>query len=199
MVLSGWQVLLAALLFGCLASFGWAMRNFFTHPAGTTGGMKLTSACGIVSALLHFAAILLWPHSVTPERGLVAVLFYLGALALFWWSIRTSSKAPLSAIYSPDTPVHLVEDGPYRFIRHPLYCSYILTWSAGLIATAQLWLLPTVAAMLVIYFNAAAVEERKFSHSALAGAYQEYRSRTGLLIPNPLKLLLARRVRLRLG
>ena len=41
--------------------------------------------------------------------------------------------------------------------------------------------------MLVIYVLAAAEEEKKFTRSPLAEAYQQYRARTGLLFPNPLK------------
>jgi protein-S-isoprenylcysteine O-methyltransferase Ste14 len=127
------------------------------------------------------------------ERGLVGVLLYIWSLGLFWWAIRTNSAARLSAVFSPDVPVHLVEDGPYQFIRHPFYCSYVLAWSAGTIATARWWLLVTVGVMIVIYLKAAAIEEEKFSRSSLAGEYQRYRERTALLVPNPMKLLLARR------
>ncbi len=192
MAVSAWQATLALLLFTCLASFAWAMRNFFVQPAGSTGGMKMISACGIVFGALHFVAIF-WPNSITAERGLVGVLLYIWSLGLFWWAIRTNSAARLSAVFSPDVPVHLVEDGPYQFIRHPFYCSYVLAWSAGTIATARWWLLVTVGVMIVIYLKAAAIEEEKFSRSSLAGEYQRYRERTALLVPNPMKLLLARR------
>ena len=108
---------------------------------------------------------------------------------MFWWAIKASTAGNLSAIFSPDAPARLVEEGPYRFIRHPLYCSYILTWTAGLIATAQPWLLVTVLVMAVIYLRAAIQEEQKFFHSPLATAYRSYRTRTGLIIPNPWKLV----------
>ncbi len=86
-----------------------------------------------------------------------------------------------------------MEHGPYRFVRHPFYCSYLLAWAAGFVATAQTWLLPTVAVMLVIYVRAAKLEEEKFTRSPLAGTYERYRSRTGLFLPNPVKLLAPRR------
>ena len=125
--------------------------------------------------------------------ALVAGCFYVCALALFWWAIRTNSPRPLSASFSPDTPQHLVERGPYRLIRHPLYSSYLLTWTAGVVATGRLWLLPSLAVMLVIYFRAAREEEQKFVRSPLGGSYQQYQSRTGQFLPNPLKLLKDRR------
>ena len=124
---------------------------------------------------------------------MVAALLYLWSLGLFWWAIQTNSTARLSAAFSDDLPAHLVEDGPYRFIRHPFYSSYVLAWSAGTVATARWWLLLTVAVMVIIYWKAAAIEEEKFSRSALAEEYQKYRERTAWLLPNPMKLLLARR------
>jgi len=192
MALSSWQWLSVILLLCCLASFAWGMRNFFVQPQGSTAGMKVISGCGMVFAAFHFFAISL-PNSVTAERAWVAALLYLWSLGLFWWAIRTNSSARLSAAFSADVPAHLVEDGPYRFIRHPFYCSYVMTWSAGTIATARWWLLPTVAVMIVIYWKAATMEEEKFSRSSLAAEYQSYRQRTALLVPNPMKLLLARR------
>jgi protein-S-isoprenylcysteine O-methyltransferase Ste14 len=191
MVLSTWQGISALLLLICLMSFGWAMRNFFVQPAGNTRGMKVIRSSGLVFAALHFVAIFSSP--ITAERGWVGALLYLWSLGLFWWAIRTNSALRLSAAFSPDVPVHLVQDGPYRYIRHPFYCSYVLAWSAGTIATARWWLLPTVAVMIVIYWRAASIEEEKFSRSSLAHEYERYRARTAWLIPNPMKLLIARR------
>src|SRR5260370_6300070 len=126
MVVSTWQLLSAALLLSCLTSFGWAMRKFFVQPAGMTAGMKMTKACGIAFAIHHLVTILVTPE-IPPERGAAGAFLYLCSLGLFWWAIKTSSPHPLSALASPDMPAHLGEDGPYPFIRHPLYFSYLLT------------------------------------------------------------------------
>jgi protein-S-isoprenylcysteine O-methyltransferase Ste14 len=192
MAVSAWQAILALSLFSCMASFAWAMQKFFVRPSGRTAGMNVITACGWAFAALHFVAIF-WPNSIAPERAFIATLLYLSSLGLFWWAIRTNSAARLSAVFSPDVPAHLVEDGPYRFMRHPFYCAYVLAWSAGLIGTARWWLLPTVVVMVIIYWQAAKAEEAKFSRSSLAEEYQRYRERTAWLVPNPMKLLLARR------
>jgi protein-S-isoprenylcysteine O-methyltransferase Ste14 len=154
--------------------------------------MRFISACGSVFAVVHLAAILLTP-AITPLRAVCGALLYLSALALFWWAISANASRPLSAAFSPDPPAHLMDEGPYRFIRHPFYCSYLLTWTAGVVATAQLWLLPTLAVMLVIYVRAATIEEQKFTDSPLAETYENYRTRTGRFLPNPLKLLFSNR------
>jgi protein-S-isoprenylcysteine O-methyltransferase Ste14 len=187
-----WQLLSVALFLACLASFIWGMRSFFVQPAGTTAGMRLTGICGSISALVQLA-VLLQPGSVTGGRGLAAAILYSLALALFWWAIAANRRKPLSAVFSPDAPAHLVQEGPYRYLRHPFYCSYLVTWIAGVVATGQLWLLATVAVMLAIYIRAAKMEEQKFSASDLAVRYESYRARTGLFLPNPWKALSSKR------
>ena len=47
--------------------------------------------------------------------------------------------------------------------------------------------------MLVIYVLAAADEEQKFARSPFAQAYQRYRARAGLFLPNLFKLYLGSR------
>jgi protein-S-isoprenylcysteine O-methyltransferase Ste14 len=181
----GWPLLSAVLLLALLASFGWAMRSFFSKPAGDNASMRVVRICGSAFAILHLFAILITP--VAAPQALAGACFYFGAFGLFWWAIRTNLRQPLSAVFSPDSPNHLVQDGPYRWIRHPFYCSYMLTWLAGVVATGRLWLLPTVAVMLVLYLKAARIEEDKFGSSPLALAYERYRARTGLFFPNPAK------------
>ena len=182
-----WPFISAGMLLACLVSFSWAMRNFFTRPAGDNLGMKIIALSGSGFALLHLAAIAATPH-VTARQALGGVSIYLCALALFWWTIRANSRRPLSAAFSPDTPLHLVQHGPYRLVRHPFYCCYLLTWTAGVVSTGRVWLLPSVAMMLAIYFRAANVEEDKFARSPLAPMYARYRAGTGMFLPNPVKL-----------
>ena len=176
-----WQCSLAALLLVCLSSFTWGMQKFFTRPAGVTSGMRALAGCGVLFAILHLAALVATPISLL--RGVSAVGLLGSSLALFWWAIRTNFSHPLSASFSPDPPEHLVQNGPYRLIRHPLYCAYLLSWLATPVATARLPLLVTFAAMLALYLAAARTEETKFLQGQLGDEYQQYRSRTGLLLP----------------
>ena|ERR1700733_3520872 len=192
MIIQGWQWISATLLIACLACFRWAMGRFFVRPAGLTTGMKVVRSFGIVFGLLHLAAIVDTP--LVPDlRGASGAGLYLCALGLFWWALTASWRKPLSAAFSPDLPAHLVAHGPYKMIRHPLYCSYLLCWLAGWVTTGRLWLAPTFAVMFVIYVLAAAEEEKKFARSPFAQAYRRYCACTGLFLPNPLKLYLGSR------
>ena len=188
------QLLMAALMVVCLGSFVWGMRVFFVQPAGYTPGMKFITISSGICAIIQLAAIIS-ASDVPLKWTAVAIIGYFGSLALYWWTISVNRKTPLSAAFSPDLPTHLVQRGPYRVIRHPFYASYLLMWTAAVPASADWRVLATVLFMVAVYISAARVEERKFSRSTLAGAYQEYRSRTGLLLPNPLKMLSSGRSR----
>lgn len=182
MVLSFSQGVLLVLLCSCVGSFAWAMHGYFAQPVGMTKGMRITRACSGAFTLIHIAAIAFSKHMAAGSI-LAAVVLYLGSLALFWWALSTNRQAPLSAVFSFDVPTRVVDRGPYRYIRHPLYSAYMITWIAGLIATLTWWLIPTVAVMAVLYAKAAKVEEVSFSHSVVKQDYLAYRARTGFWIP----------------
>ncbi len=182
------QLLLAFLLLVCLSSFTWAMRNFFVKPERLTPGLRITLLAGVVFAVLHFIVILRARTLAGPAVA-VAVVLYLLALAIFWWTVAANRSKPLAACFSEHEQLHLVCNGPYRFVRHPFYCSYLLTWLAGGVATLNPWLGLTFIAMFVLYLIAAVNEEKKFAASPLAGDYANYCGATGRFLPRPLKLI----------
>jgi protein-S-isoprenylcysteine O-methyltransferase Ste14 len=159
------------------------MRRFFIRPAGSTTGMQITKICGLSFSVLHFVLIVS-EREIQPAQALVATILYVASLILFWWAVYTNRAKPLSAVFSPDLPRHFVSHGPYAWVRHPFYTSYLLTWLAGVAATGHLWLLSTVLVMVTIYWRAALLEEKKFFQTALASLYVAYKSRTGLFAPS---------------
>lgn len=183
LVVSVWQCTCALLLLACLSSFVWGMRRFFVQPAGSTTGMRITRFCGLFFGVLHFALIAS-QGVIQPLLALLATILYVASLFLFWWSVYTNRAKPLSALFSPDLPMHFVSRGPYAWIRHPFYTSYLLTWLAGVAATGHLWLSFTVLVMITIYYKAAVLEEKKFFQTSLASLYEAYKSRTGFFAPS---------------
>ena len=186
--MSVFQILALAWLVGSLLCFGWAARSFFVKHQGSTAGVKLILIAYAICAMLQIAATVR-ARDITPIRIAAASVVYFAALLLFWWAIRANRNRRLSAAFSPDLPEHLIQAGPYRYVRHPFYSSYLLAWSAGVIASGQLWVWITVAVMVAIYVGATVHEERKFLSSSLAEAYTAYRGRTGRLMVNPWKWL----------
>jgi protein-S-isoprenylcysteine O-methyltransferase Ste14 len=184
-------LILALLLLGCLASFGWAMIWSFVAPKQKTLGAKLTAATGFACAAIHLRAILSI-RDVSVARDSMAVAIYGLAAALFWWAVRVNQCKPLATCFSEAQPLHLNTRGPYRLIRHPFYSSYLLTCLAGQIATNAWTLLPTVILMFLIYTAAALREEEQFERSPFASQYKLYRSRTGRFLPDIWKLAVSK-------
>ena len=187
------QILLALLLLTCLTSFTWAVRNFFVRPERMTAGLRVTLLAGLAFACLHLVVIFLTSEFFMPLVYLAAALYCL-AMIIFWWAIAANRVKPLSACFTQDEQLHLVQTGPYRLVRHPFYCAYLLTWLAAGVATRSIWLALSFLVMFVLYRTAALNEESKFSRSSLADAYEEYRRSTGRFLPRPLKLMNSRRL-----
>ncbi len=192
MLLTTSQLVLIALLFTCLASFTWATRRFFVKPDGITTGLSITLGAGFLFAVIHFA-VLFRSSRLQPGWVALGAALYLSALLLFWWTFLSHRRRPLSACFSKTEQLHLVQHGPYRFVRHPFYCSYLLSWLAGAAATLSPLLFLTFFAMLLLYWIAARAEEGKFAASPLAEAYAAYRHSTGRFMPRPDRFISQRR------
>ena len=180
------QVLSLLLFIGCLASFGWGMRAFFAQPSGYTAGMRFTSALGIVCAIVDLTALAVI-RGAPVERVWGGDGIYVASLILFWWTVQANRAQRLSAIFSPDLPQHVVTTGPYRYVRHPFYSSYLLAWLAGAVITLHWAPIVVFAVMLVLYTRAAIAEENKFAQSTIASQYSAYRRSAGRFLPRLLR------------
>lgn len=171
-----------SVFFACTLSFTWALLSFFRALEKPPLGLRLIQITGLIFTLLH-AWFLCRPGQVEGIFGLMGLGVYGVSFVLFWSAIRANYQNPLSLAFNTDQPQHLTSHGPYRCVRHPFYSSYLLSWSAGVVASKQLLLFPTLAIMLAIYYVAATMEERKFFDSPLASDYQRYRTHTGMFWP----------------
>ena len=110
------------------------------------------------------------------SAGWLGAMVFIFALALFAWAIMTMTRAGSNVPTNRPTTT-IVESGPYRFTRNPIYIGMFL----GLIGLAIMlnnpWLLMTLVPFaLVIRYGVVAREEayldRKFGNE-----YRGYRSR----------------------
>jgi protein-S-isoprenylcysteine O-methyltransferase Ste14 len=163
---------------------GAGARTFRHNPALDEGGQQaeflFTVAILIPAGLAVFYRIQLL-------NGVVSLVLAIVALLLYEWARRTVRSRGLSVIRSESVAESVVSTGPYEYIRHPFYASYLLGSVAVLVA------FPVVIAALglvanIAYFSLAARrEERNLMESALAPAYTEYRNRTGMFFPRKRK------------
>jgi protein-S-isoprenylcysteine O-methyltransferase Ste14 len=180
------KIVLTALFVSCFGSFTWGVRKFFVKPEKLGFGVRLTLAAGTLFSIAHLAVILL-TSQFHPAAVAAAVVLYGLSLVMFWWAIQANRVKPLAACFAKSESLHLVQHGPYRLVRHPFYCSYLLAWIAGPVGTWNIWLAFTAAIMFVLYLTAAVNEENKFAASSLAEDYASYRATTGRFFPKLFK------------
>ena len=131
----------------------------------------------IATALLSFRQVL---H---PPNGIAAAILLLGSVALYEWARRTIRERRFHIAWSGEVPEAVCASGPYAFVRHPIYLSYVLAFLAVPIAFPRLLTLAILLLNLALYVHAALDDERSIAVSDLREAYAAYRTRTGMFVP----------------
>jgi protein-S-isoprenylcysteine O-methyltransferase Ste14 len=103
--------------------------------------------------------------------GLVAL-----GVALAAWGVVTFRRAR-TGIYPRTPATAVVEAGPYRFTRNPMYVGMTLGYLGGALAMNSAWPLVLLPAVLVVLYGAVVRREERYLASAFGPAYEDYRRR----------------------
>lgn len=146
-------------------------------PARATSTSITAHAAAITATLIPFTFPLLTRARVTTGRELIADILLVTGTAWSVWSLGTLGRN-LSVIAQAR---EVVEHGPYRWVRHPLYTGEIvsslgLAVAAGPVTAAGVWI--TLVALQV--YRARREEQILI---VMLPAYAAYRSRTAALMP----------------
>ena len=112
-----------------------------------------------------------------------AALVLAASLSLYEWARHTIWGRRFGLAWGDHVPETLCEEGPYRYIRHPLYLSYVLAFLAVLVALPHWITALTFLFNLVLFVCWARSDEQVIAGSALADDYAAYRKRTGMFLP----------------
>jgi protein-S-isoprenylcysteine O-methyltransferase Ste14 len=166
-----------------LIVFAVALQNFFVQPPVLSRGQRFFQDLSVALGVTHGLALLVL-DSVSDVWAGVGVAMYSVALALFLAAIEAARRVPMTRtfVYEPKCSTILTE-GPYRFIRHPIYLSYSLAWSAAPVATHNVWLGLTAIGMIACYMVSARDEERMLLSGLRGAEYRQWQARTWRLIP----------------
>jgi protein-S-isoprenylcysteine O-methyltransferase Ste14 len=166
--------------FLCFAAFSWGVKGHFRRTGPIPAGTMLISLL-TVGGFAWFAVRVATqaPGAAWPA----ACMLFAVAIALFYWTVRATKQTPPTLAFDTDQPSFLLRHGPYRYVRHPFYLSYLLFWIGTAVASSGLapWLAPAV--MLAVYRTAAGREEQKFAGSDFRMAYEAYRRQAGMFLP----------------
>lgn len=147
---------------------------------------------GYTAFMVAFWAMLVAQPLLLPQLGLytsaawglvmqtIGLLLIAGGLALHWWA-----RAHLRQFYVEDVQAQagqqLVDTGPYRHMRHPVFTSFFLI-AAGLLLVNPAMTTFLLAVYVLIDFPRAAVKEERLLTDELPG-YARYVERTGRFLP----------------
>jgi protein-S-isoprenylcysteine O-methyltransferase Ste14 len=109
-----------------------------------------------------------------PAGWLGAMVFVL-ALALFAWAIVTITRAGSNVPTNLPT-ITIVESGPYRFTRNPIYLSMFLGLIGLAIAFDNLWLLMMLVPFALVIRYGVVAREEAYLERKFGDVYRSYRS-----------------------
>jgi protein-S-isoprenylcysteine O-methyltransferase Ste14 len=166
-----------------LIVFAVALQNFFVQPPTLTRAQRLFQDLSIVLGVTHGLALLVL-NSAGEKWAATGIAMYTIALALFLSAIEAARRVAMTRtfVYSPKCDT-VLRQGPYRVIRHPIYLSYSLAWSAAPVATHNILLALTAVAMIACYVISAREEERILATGPRAEEFAAVRTRTWRMVP----------------
>ena len=116
-------------------------------------------------------------------NGVFAACILVASIGQYEWARHTIWGHRFGVGWGAHVPDELVERGPYRFVRHPLYASYVLAFIAAFVALPHWITALLVVANIALFAHAARTDERRIAESPLAEEYAEYRERVGMFFP----------------
>jgi protein-S-isoprenylcysteine O-methyltransferase Ste14 len=136
---------------------------------------------GVLAWMIN-PALMAWSSMPVPlALRLLGVGWFFAGCALLVWTFRSLGKNLTDTVVTRKHHT-LVMDGPYRWIRHPLYSSAVLVVSAICLITANWFLLATGVAVLSVLIMRTRTEERNLV-ARFGESYQNYMTRTGRFVP----------------
>jgi protein-S-isoprenylcysteine O-methyltransferase Ste14 len=110
------------------------------------------------------------------SAGWLGATMFVIALALFSWAILTIIRAGSSVPTNRPTTA-IVESGPYRFTRNPIYIGMFLGLLGLAIAFDNIWLLMMLVPFALVIRYGVVAREEAYLERRFADVYRAYRSR----------------------
>lgn len=186
-----YRIATAGLLVTALSISGYYRRRAETGEdigARASGGALWTLRVAALGAFGTLAGYVLAPARVSRARVALPrpVRLFGGAIAglclpLFYWVFATLDRnvTPTATVREKAT---LVTDGPYRFVRHPLYTVAAVFWF-GLVLLSGVWVVVAVLVLGGWVITRRTPEEERRLAERFGDEYRAYCERTGRYVP----------------
>jgi protein-S-isoprenylcysteine O-methyltransferase Ste14 len=175
---------LAALLV-LLAMALWFSLKGRSHFDEDSPRRPILFALEALSLVLSLGTIAVWIFAprATPLQSAIALALAFSAGLLFTSALGATRNRNFGVVFGGTVPGAVIEVGPYRYIRHPLYTAYMLNWAGCAVLSGSLLIGAASVLIAVLYVMAARGEERDLLNSDLGATYAAYKRKTGLLLP----------------
>lgn len=101
-----------------------------------------------------------WSPPLHPLVQIMGLIGYALAMGLFTWSMASNPFFSGVVRIQMDRDQVVATGGPYRYVRHPGYVGYILSWIATALALGSLWALIPAGLVLITLIIRTALEDR---------------------------------------
>lgn len=112
---------------------------------------------------------------------LIGLVFFIAGMSLRMWS-QVVLGTYWSADLSLKTEHKLIQGGPYKYVRHPIYSSYILV-APSLFLLTENWMLGLLAIIFVLVSIARIPAEENMLKKHFGDLYSKYIITTGAVFP----------------
>ena len=158
-----------------------AGANIFTVPKLRDNGAVL-GQISFISGMVCVLVMGLFYGLLVPAAICDAILA-LGAVLLYEWTRRTVIDRNFFVGLAGEVPPALCDAGPYRYVRHPFYLTYMVAFVGVAVAFPSLVVSVVCALNIGLFVYMAIDDERVLAGSSLAVDYRAYRRRVGMFLP----------------
>jgi len=117
-----------------------------------------------------------WSPELALAVHLVALAFWALGQGLFTWAMASNVFFSGAVRIQMDRGHTVATGGPYRYVRHPGYVGYIITWFATSLALGSLWALIPAGLVMCLMIIRTALEDRTLQEEL--DGYKEYAQQT---------------------
>jgi protein-S-isoprenylcysteine O-methyltransferase Ste14 len=147
------------------------------------GAMASLTSIVFSGAYIFFPKAFPWSYGDYPIwLRWVGVLVLLVGLLLLWAAHHHLGASFHSFVVRKSGQV-LVESGPYRTVRHPIYTALMLTYLGGGLVASSLVLTFVAGPLFALHVALRIGEEEEAMVEQFGASYREYMARTGRFLP----------------
>lgn len=161
----------------------WTAPTAVRPPAGAQAPYRIVQTLGALALFFPRRTFTVhWP--VSPAVGWAMAALVLAGFALSWWA-RIHLGRLWSGTVQRKEGHRVIDTGPYRLVRHPIYTGLILAAFATAIARQALAPLLGACLLTLAFYMKAQLEEQLLRRELGEDAYDAYARRTPMLAPLP--------------